>query len=155
MLVGSTADELRIVVHLAAPLGHERTPKNYLQEFTMGSDAPDIEWKLPEGSHPVIEVDIPADTNLDLQLGKAQLEVGGIVGNKHISVGKGSARLYAREDNAESGEIVVDVAMGSFADLRPGDRESHRAPLHEEIPDKGSATAHLEVAMGKAEIAAQ
>lgn len=52
-----------------------------------------------------------------------------------------------------SRSIVVDVAMGSFVDLRPGGVTDHRVPLHKEFKGQGSSTAHLQMAMGRVEIA--
>jgi len=76
-------------------------------------------------------------------------------GNKQISVGKGTARLFVTSERNEYNRITVDVVMGSFADLRPGGAESHQIPLHREFSGAGSATADLHVAMGKAEIAVE
>jgi hypothetical protein len=43
--------------------------------------------------------------------------------------------------------------MGSFADLRTDDNPSRQVPFHQELPGRGQATAHLQIAMGRIEIA--
>jgi hypothetical protein len=43
--------------------------------------------------------------------------------------------------------------MGSFADLRTEGNMSKNVPFHQELPGRGDATAHLQMAMGKIEIA--
>jgi len=62
-------DQLRVVVHLGASLGHELTPRQFLQEFVVNQESADVEWKLPASSRPVIDVYVPEQTALDLQLG--------------------------------------------------------------------------------------
>ena len=153
ILPGGDAGKLKITVHLAAPLGHERTPQSYLQIFAFDDKGADIEWKLPEAGHPVVTVYLPEHADLDLELGKAELDVTGIRGNKHLSLGKGTARLHVASGNSEYSRMTVDVAMGSFRDWRPDGLESHKVPLHQEFLGTGSASARIEVAMGKAEIA--
>jgi len=149
----SERDKLKITVRLGAPLGRERTPRSYLQEFLVTSSTADVEWKLPARSLPQINIYVPMKTDLDLELGKTDVEVRGVRGNKVLNVGKGTARLYVENGDSEYSSIVVDVAMGSFADLRPGGKHSNHLPFHEEFAGKGSSTAHLQMAMGKAEIA--
>jgi hypothetical protein len=59
------------------------------------------------------------------------------------------------DGDSEYHSIIVDVAMGSFADLRTGDNLSHHFPFHQELPGRGDATAHLQMAMGRIEIATE
>jgi hypothetical protein len=153
VLPDSDPDKLRVSVRLGARLGGEWTPRSYLQEFEVSSSTADIEWKLPERVHPVIDIYVPMKTSIDLQLGKTEVEVKGVRGNKVLNVGKGTARLYVENGDSEYSSIVVDVAMGSFADLRRPGKHSDHVPFHEEFSGKGSSTAHLQMAMGKAEIA--
>lgn len=146
-------DQLRMVVHLGASLRHELTPRRFLQEFVVGPKGADVEWKLPESSSPVIDIYVPAQTALDLQLGKTNLLVKGVRGDKAVSAGKGAVHLAVSDGDSEYHSIIVDVAMGSFADLRTEDHTSHRFPFHQELPGRGDATAHLQMAMGRIEIA--
>jgi hypothetical protein len=146
-------DQLRVVVHMGASLRHELTPKRFLQEFVVGQKNADVEWKLPAGSRPVIDVYVPEQTALDLQLGRTNLLVKGVRGDKVVNAGKGTARLEVIDGNSEYRSIVVDVAMGSFSDLRSRDNASRHFPFHEELPGRGDATAHLQMAMGMIEIA--
>ena len=112
----------------------------------------DIEWKLPERVHPVIDIYVPQNTNLDLQLGKTDLEVKDVRGDKIVNAGKGTVRLAVADNNSEYRSIIVDVAMGSFSDLRTAGEIDHHLPLHKELSGPGTATAHLQMAMGKIEI---
>jgi hypothetical protein len=153
VLAATDAAKLKVVVRLGASLGRERTPKDYLQEFSLNPSGADIEWKLPRRALPVIDVYVPKDTKLNLELGNVQLEVRGVRGDKQIDAGRGTARLYVMADGADYRRLTVDVAMGSFVDLRPGGKQSHKVPLHEEFSGTGKGNAHLSVAMGKAEIA--
>jgi hypothetical protein len=155
VLPGSDPNKLKVTVRLGLSLGHERTPRSYLQEFSLSSNRADVEWKLPERSHPVIDVYVPTNTNLNLQMGNTDLEIKGVRGNKLLNGGKGVARLYVANGDSEYSSINVDVAMGSLSDLRPGGEQNHHVPLHEEFPGKGDATAHLQMAMGKIEIVAE
>lgn len=146
-------DQLRVVVHLGASLQHELTPRRFLQEFVVGEKDADVEWKLPASARPVIDVYVPEQTALDLQLGKTNLLVKGVRGDKSVNAGKGTVRLDVRDGDSEYRSILVDVAMGSFADLRTEDNPSRRFPFHQELPGRGDATAHLQMAMGRIEIA--
>ena len=141
------------MVHLGASLRHELTPRRFLQEFVVGQKGADVEWKLPASSRPVIDIYVPEETTLDLQLGKTNLLVKGVHGDKAVNAGKGTARLEVSDGDSEYHSIVVDVAMGSFVDLRTEDNLSHRFPFHQELPGRGNATAHLQMAMGRIEIA--
>ena len=146
-------EQLRVVVHLGASLQHELTPRRFLQEFVVGDKAADVEWKLPASSRPVIDMYMPEHTALDLQLGNTNLLVKGVRGDKAVNAGKGTVRLDVSDGDSEYHSIIVDVAMGSFADLRIGNNLDHSNPLHQELPGRGDATAHLQMAMGKIEIA--
>jgi hypothetical protein len=146
-------DQLKVVVHLGASLRHELTPRRFLQEFVVDQKGADVEWKLPESSHPVMDVYVPEQTSLDLQLGKTNLLVKGVRGDKAVNAGKGTVRLDVSDGESEYHSIIVDVAMGSFADLRTEDNPSRRFPFHQELPGKGDAKAHLQMAMGRIEIA--
>jgi hypothetical protein len=149
----SNLDKLKIVAQLDSPLGHELTPKRFLQWFSLDSKSADVEWKLPERSHPAIDIYVPENTNLDLQLGKITLQVKHVRGDKVVNAGKGKIRLEVADGDVEYRSIVVDVAMGSFVDLRPGGVSDHRVPLHKEFKGQGGSTAHLQMAMGRVEIA--
>jgi hypothetical protein len=127
-------NQLRVVVHLGALLPRELTPRRFLQEFVVGEKDADVEWKLPASSRPVIDMCVPERTALDLQLGNTNLLVKGV-------------------SDAEYHSIIVDVAMGSFADLRTEDNLSHHFPFHQELPGRGDAKARLQMAMGRIEIA--
>ena len=151
----SDAGTLKISVQLNGPLRHEQTPRNYLQRFDAAPEETVMLWKLPESAKPVFHVYVPRGTHLRLDLGKSELTVQGIQGDKDLSVGRGTARLYVRPDSTDFSQIGVDVAMGSFSDLRPGGKQIHKVPLHEDISGSGTAKVTLNVAMGKAEIAAQ
>jgi hypothetical protein len=146
-------DQLRVEVHLGASLRHELTPKRFLQEFVVGQKDADVEWKLPSGSLPVLDIYVPEQTVLDLQLGKTNLLVRGVRGDKAVSAGKGMVRLEVSDADFEYHSIIVDVAMGSFADLRTGGNPSNHVPFHQELSGRGDATAHLQMAMGRIEIA--
>jgi len=146
-------DKLKVLVHLGSGLGHELTPKRFLQEFSLSSGSADIEWKLPERSRPEIVVYVPTNTNLDLELGKTSLLLNGVRGNKVVNAGKGKVRLEVKDSNLEYRSIIVDIAMGSFSDLRPGGTAGNHTPLHKEFDGQGDSTAHLMMAMGKVEIA--
>jgi hypothetical protein len=150
----SDPDRLKIVAQLGAPLGPELTPKSFLQRFSFDSKSADIEWKLPERSRPLIEIYVPENTNLDLQLGKITLQVNDVRGDKVVNAGKGKVRLVVADGDVEYRSIVVDVAMGSFVDLRPGGvrRTNLARPLHTEFKGQGSSIAHLQMAMGRIEI---
>lgn len=150
LLPGSDPDKLKVSVRLGSSLGHELTPRRFLQEFSFDSHRADVEWKLPERVHPVIEIYVPQNTNLDLQLGKTDLEIKNIRGDKIVNAGKGTVKLAVASSEYHS--IIVDVAMGSFVDLRPGGESDHHVPLHKDLPGDGTATAHLQMAMGKIEI---
>lgn len=152
LLANSEPGKLKVSVHLSKSLGHELTPGRFLQVFSSDSNRADVEWKLPERVHPVIDIYVPQETNLHLQLGKINLEVKDIRGEKTVNAGKGTVRLAVPIGNADYSSIIVDVAMGSFADLRPGGESSQQVPLHEEISGKGTSTAHLQMAMGRIEI---
>jgi hypothetical protein len=145
------SDQLRVVVHLGASLPRELTPRRFLQEFVVGERDADVEWKLPESSRPVIDMYVPERTALDLQLGNTKLLVKGVRGDKTINAGKGTVRLDVSDTEYHS--IIVDVAMGSFADLRTENNPSHHFPFHQELPGRGDARAHLQMAMGRIEIA--
>lgn len=149
---GPDPDKLRVSVHLGSSLGHELTPGRFLQVFSMDSHGADIEWKLPERVHPVIDIDVPKETNLGLELGKTDLEIRDVEGDKTVNAGKGIVRLRVANGNSEYRSIVVDVAMGSFSDLRPEGESDHNVPLHKEFSGEGTATAHLQMAMGRVEI---
>jgi hypothetical protein len=151
----SDPDRLKLVVQLSSPLGRELTPRRFLQRFSFDSKSADIEWKLPERSHPLINVYVPANTNLDLQLGKTTLQVKDVRGDKVVNAGKGKIQLVVADGDAEYRSIVVDVAMGSFVDQRPGGmiRTDLMRPLHKEFKGQGSSTAYLQMAMGRVEIA--
>ena len=146
-------DQLRVVVHLGASLRHELTPGRFLQEFVVGQKDADVEWKLPASSRPVIDMYVPERTALDLQLGRTNLLVKGVRGDKAVNAGKGTVRLDVRDGDSEYHSITVDVAMGSFADLRSEDNLSRHFPFHQELQGRGDATAHLQMAMGRIEIA--
>jgi hypothetical protein len=146
-------DRLRVVVHLGAPLRHELTPRRFLQEFVVGQQDADVEWKLPASSRPAIDIYVPEQTALDLQLGKTNLLVKGVRGDKAVNAGKGTVRLDVTDGDSEYHSIIVDVAMGSFVDLRTNDNISHHFPFHQELPGRGDATARLQMAMGRIEIA--
>ena len=146
-------DQLRVEVHLGASLRHELTPKRFLQEFVVGQRDADVEWKLPAGSLPVFDIYVPKQTALDLQLGKTNLLVNGVRGDKAISVGKGTLRLDVSDGDSEYHSIIVDVAMGSFTDLRTEGNSSNQIPFHRVLQGRGDATAHLQMAMGRIEIA--
>jgi hypothetical protein len=146
-------DQLRVEVHLGASLRHELTPKRFLQEFVVGQKDADVEWKLPAGSLPVFNIYVPEQTALDMQLGKTNLLVKGVRGNKAVSAGKGTVRLDVSDGDSEYHSIVVDVAMGSFTDLRIQGNPSNQIPFHQELVGRGDATAHLQMAMGRIEIA--
>jgi hypothetical protein len=145
-------DQLRVVVHLGASLRHELIPGRFLQEFVVGQKDADVEWKLPASSRPVIDMYVPEQTALDLQLGRTNLLVKGVRGDKEVNAGKGTVRLDVSNGDSEYHSITVDVAMGSFADLRTEDSLSHHFPFHQELPGRGDATAHLQMAMGRIEI---
>jgi hypothetical protein len=149
---GPDADKLRVSVRLGSPLGHELTPGRFLQVFSVDSHSADIEWKLPERVHPVIDIYVPRETNLNLALGKTDLEIRDVVGDKTVNAGKGTVRLAVANDKSEYRSIVVDVALGSFSDLRPEGESDHHTPLHKEFSGEGTATAHLQMAMGRVEI---
>lgn len=149
------SDRLKVVVHLGAPLRHELTPRRFLQEFVVDEKDADVEWKLPASSRPVIDLYVPEETALDLQLGKTNLLVKGVRGNKTVNAGKGTVRLAVTDSDLEYRSIVVDVAMGSFTDLRTEDNGSRHFPFHQELPGRGNAIAHLQMAMGRIEIAAE
>jgi hypothetical protein len=149
ILPSDSPGQFRVRVHLNDPL-KDRTPADFLQQFTVESSHADIEWKLPEHSHPVIDIYVPDSTKLDLQLGKVNLAVKGVRGDKSIDVGKGTARLYVRPD--EYRVINVAVAMGSFSDDRPGGATIRKIPLRQQIDGPGRATASIKVAMGHAEL---
>jgi hypothetical protein len=151
----SDSETLKITVQLNGPLHHEQTPRNYLQRFDATPEKTVMLWKLPESAKPVFHVLVPRNAHLILDLGKSELTVRGIHGEKQLNVGRGTARLYVQPDNADFSQISVDVAMGSFTDLRPGGKQNHKVPLHEEISGSGTAKATLNVAMGKAEIASE
>jgi hypothetical protein len=155
ILPNSEPGRLKVVAQLSSSLGSELTPKRFLQQFSFSSKNADIEWKLPERSHPLINVYVPENTNLDLQLGKTTLQVKDIRGDKVVNAGKGKVRLVVAKGDVEYSSIVVDVAMGSFADLRPGgvSRTNLARPLHTEFKGQGNSTAHLQMAMGRVEIA--
>jgi hypothetical protein len=142
-----------VEVHLGASLRHELTPKRFLQEFVVGQKDADVEWKLPAGSLPVFNIYVPEQTALDMQLGKTNLLVKGVRGNKAVSAGKGTVRLDVSDGDSEYHSIVVDVAMGSFTDLRIQGNPSNQIPFHQELVGRGDATAHLQMAMGRIEIA--
>lgn len=146
-------DQLRVVVHLGASLRHELTPKRFLQEFVVGQKSADVEWKLPASSRPVIDLYVPEQTALDLQLGKTNLLVKGVRGDKAVNAGKGAVRLDVSDGDSEYHSIIVDVAMGSFTDLRTEETLSRHFPFHQELLGRGRATAHLQMAMGRIEIA--
>ena len=115
----------------------------------MVDNSADVEWKLPASSRPVIDIYVPEQTALDLQLGKTNLLVKGVRGDKAVNAGKGTVRLDVSDGDSEYHSIIVDVAMGSFADLRIGNNLDHPNPLHQEAAGRGHATAHLQMAMGK------
>lgn len=145
--------QLKLVVHLGSPLGHELTPAKFLQMFQMNSQSVDVEWKLPSRASPVINVYVPQNTALDLELGNTNLAVRGVRGDKTVNAGKGTLRFYVANAQSEYRAIVVDVAMGSFADLRePGRKVHHHIPFHTEFLGSGTANAHLQMAMGRIEI---
>ena len=152
LLADSEPGKLKVSVHLSSSLGHELTPGRFLQVFSSDSNRADLEWKLPERVHPVIDIYVPKNTNLHLQLGKIDLEVKDIRGEKTVNAGKGIVRLAVPIGNADYRSIIVDVAMGSFADLRRGGESGHHVPLHREILGEGTNTAHLQMAMGRIEI---
>lgn len=149
ILPSDSPDQLRVLVHLNASL-KDRTPADFLQQFTVAPGQADVEWKLPERSHPVINIYVPAGTKLNLQLGKVDVDVKGVRGDKSIDVGKGTARLYVCPDEYRA--IEVAVAMGTFTDQRPGGTTNHKVPLHEHFDGPGQATAEIKVAMGQAEL---
>jgi hypothetical protein len=151
----SDTDTLRVSVQLNGHLHREETPRNYLQRFDTTPEKAVMLWKLPESAKPIFHVYIPRGARLRLDLGKSELTVQGILGDKELSVGRGTARLYVRSDSTDFSQISVDVAMGSFIDQRPGGKQIHKVPLHEDISGSGTAKVSLNVAMGKAEIAAQ
>lgn len=153
VLPNPDSGQLRVVVHLGAPLRHELTPRRFLQEFVVDEKDADVEWKLPESAHPIIDVYVPERTALNLQLGKANLLVKGVRGDKNINAGKGTVRLDVSDGDSEYRSVLVDVAMGSFADLRTNDNPTRRFPFHQELPGRGDAMAHLQMAMGRIEIA--
>ena len=153
VLPNTHPDQLRVMVHLGAPLRHELTPRRFLQEFVVGQKDADVEWKLPASSRPVIDMYVPKQTALDLQLGKTNLLVKGVRGDKAVNAGKGTVRLDVSDSDLEYHSIIVDVAMGSFADLRTEGIVRHHFPFHQEFPGRGDATAHLQMAMGRIEIA--
>lgn len=62
-------------------------------------------------------------------------------------------RLEVSDRDSEYHSIIVDVAMGSFADLPTEDALSHHFPFHQELLGRGDATAHLQMAMCRIEIA--
>ena len=138
---------------LGASFRHELTPRRFLQELVVGRKDADVEWKLPESSRPVIDIYVPEKTALDLQLGKTNLLVKGVRGDKTVNAGKGTVRLGVSDGDSEYHSIIVDVAMGSFADLRTKKNLDHHFPFHQELPGRGDATAHLQMAMGRIEIA--
>jgi hypothetical protein len=108
---------------------------------------------LPASSRPAIDIYVPEQTSLDLQLGKTNLLVKGVRGDKAVNAGKGTVRLDVTDGDSEYHSIIVDVAMGSFVDLRTNDNISHHFPFHQELPGRGDATARLQMAMGRIEIA--
>jgi len=124
-----------------------------MEEFLVSQTGADVEWKLPENSLPVFNIYVPEQTSLNLQLGKTNLLVRGVRGDKVVNAGKGMLRLDVRNDNSEYRSIIVDVALGSFADLRTEGIRSKHVPFHQELRGQGEATAHLQMAMGKIEIA--
>jgi hypothetical protein len=145
--------QLKVEVHLGASLPHELTPKRFLEEFAVGQNDADMEWKLPASSLPVFDIYVPEQSALDLQLGQTNLLVKGVRGDKTISAGKGTVRLDVSDGDSEYHSIIVDVAMGSFTDLRTEGNPSNHVPFHRELPGHGVATAHLQMAMGRIEIA--
>jgi hypothetical protein len=153
ILPNSHPDQLKLVVHLGASLPRELTPRRFLQEFVVDHKGADVEWKLPAGSRPVIDVYVPEHTALDLQLGKTNPLVKGVRGDKAVNAGKGTVRLDVTNSDSEYHSIIVDVATGSFADLRTEDNLGHHFPYHQELPGRGDAMAHLQLAMGRIEIA--
>ena len=80
-------DHLRVRVHLGASLRHELTPGRFLHEFVVGQKDADVEWKLPASSRPVIDMYVPERTALDLRLGKTNLLVKGVRGDKAVHAG--------------------------------------------------------------------
>jgi hypothetical protein len=149
ILPSNSLDQVRVLVHLNDSL-KDRTPTDFLQQFTFAPGQADVEWKLPERSHPVISIYVPTGTKLNLQLGKVDVDVKGVRGDKSIDVGKGTARLYVRPDEYRAIEIAV--AMGSFTDQRPGGTTDHKVPLHEHFDGPGQSLAEMKVAMGQAEL---
>jgi len=153
ILSNPNPDQLRVVVRLGASLRHELTPRRFLQDFVVEQRNADVEWKLPESSLPVIDVYIPQQTALNLQVGKTNLLVKGVRGDKTVSAGKGTVRLDVSRGDSEYRSIMIDVAMGSFADLRSEDKPSQHFPFHQELSGRGDANAHLQMAMGRIEVA--
>lgn len=71
-----------------------------------------------------------------------------------MNAGKGTLRIYVANAPSENRAIVVDLAMGSFADLRDHEKEGHHhTPFHTEFFGSGTANAHLQMVMGRIEIA--
>ena len=88
---------------------------------------------------------VPEQTALELQLGKTNLLVKGVRGDKTVNAGKGMGRLDVSDGDSEYHSIIADVAMGSFADLRTDKNLRHHFPFHKELPGRGDATAHLQM----------
>lgn len=104
---------------------------------------------------PVIDIYVPKEANLHLQLRKADLEIRGPQGDKKVYADKGTIKAGAANGKSEYRLIVVDVAVGSFSDMRPGDESEHHVPLHKEFSGEGTASAHLQMAIGKIEITSE
>ncbi len=149
MVPSEASATLRITVHVTQPLPRDLTPKSYLQELTVYGQQATMGWKLPESSHAVIYVYVPRQTSVDIQLGRGNLEIKGVEGNKLIHVGKGEAKLNLSSALPEYSHMTIHVSMGTFEDRRVGGHNSHKVPLKEEFSAEGLYSADIHVAMGK------
>ena len=129
----------------------DATVQSWVRRFDVAGDRASIDLKLPKHNDnhqsPRVTIDIPAQTDLKLELGVGELSVKGIEGNKELHVGIGELTVGVT-DGAKYNEISTGTKIGDAQDAVFHQRSDGFFPKTRHTSSQGSYKLHATVGIG-------
>ena len=137
------ASGLHLLITLPKELPKGTTVGDFVKQLDVtGSDAK-IYIKVPRKLHARVLLKVPEQTNFEIGLGRGSVDFTGILGDKQIGVGFGTATVHMRPN--EYSQISSGIALGGVKDERLGGK--NHGHLTSGFEEKGEGKYKLEVGM--------
>jgi len=146
-------DSPKIVLHYTVKSRHERNVKDARVDFDVRGNDADLEFHAASNSNTSfdVELEVPANTNLDVHAKVGDLTVEGIEGDKDLELGVGDIRVV--RENADYRLIQASSGIGDVSgDVRDNERGEVTGWLGKTLKYHGDGKYELRAHVGVGDI---